>query len=1482
MAVKIKFDNTNNAIAPTFILATRSGDRIGYIPAREIRIIDNLNSYFELNFQVDKFTDNIQTPLWDQIQDFRLVYCPEFDVWFEIYVSIGDEDGTYKIVTAVSLCEAELSQINLYDIEINTENDIARDDYAVTVLFDELDPNASLLNRVLAKAPHYTILHVDASIASIQRSFSFNDICLYDALQQIAEEINCIFVFDSGMTNDGKISRSISVYDLESHCNECGERGSFLRTCSECGSQDISTGYGQDTSIFISSDNLADGITYKANTDSVKNCFKLEAGDDLMTATIANCNPNGSSYIWYISDATRADMSDELRNALTEYDAIYAHYEKEKQFEINADVLDAYNHIIKKYTAFNMDLSPISSPVVGHANLMRLYYDTVDLYLLLHDSMMPSMELEDTTAAEQAISLASSLSFPVAVTDLSICSESTATSAVLAIAKTLVDPRYRVKAISSGYSNGVWSGSFDISNYADETEMASTGSMSVNMTDDYATYVQQRMDKITKDTDENNSTDISSLFALSLDNFKSAIRQYSLVRLQAFADSCQSCLDIMIEQGIANSETWADSGNDLYTTMYVPYYQKLTALQEEIVIREEELAVIAGLYDDDGSLISEGMQTVLLSATDLVHEALNFEKSLGSELWKELIAYRREDTYRNDNYISDGLSNSEVISLATEFLATARKEIYKSATLQHSITANLKNLLVMKEFQPIVKFFSVGNWIRIAVDGTVYRLRIISYEIDYNELDNISITFSDVTKVANGMSDSASILQQAASMASSYDSIARQTTQAKKTQTVVSGWVTDGLALTKMKIIDNAKDQNITWDEHGLLCRQYLPITDSYDKKQLKIINRGLYLTDDNWLTSKAGIGDFTFYNPETGNMEEAYGVIADVLVGNLILSEKVGIYNTDNSIILDKNGIVITTNGENVTGDQKVFTIRKKNADANGIETIENILYADNSGNLHFKGTLHGANGDFTGALTATSLTIKSGNTSVDIDTYVGEHDSVTGAQQTATNAQNTANAANTAAANAQSTANAANTNASNALNTANSASSTASAAQTLANNIYNGVKGIYFTNSSVGSVQISSTVGLKVIGTDNTYFQVKNNAMGFFRADNTAMLYYEDGNMVLSGVIAAAGSYIGGTDGWVIGTDCIYNGGASALGADGGIYLGKDGISISSAIVMKPDGTFIIRNDNASSSDSNYVLRVSPETNADGDIIYTMYLSNVTFDEGFVLPVKHGGTGGTTKSAIEAFGIYRVTSESDLSSLPDVNNGDIGILYSDGEDGSTIVGTYTTTPTSTPGYLSIATYSDTGHRYTSYFGISTSTVAYWNTDGLSGDQSVSNSYARVGVGSTTAGSCGLFVPLNVVVENSTLPITTFKINFTFNMRPAGCSRDLVASWTRGIIVAVYKPGSNGSYTLIARSTYNYPSSWQTTSNTDRAASITLTSSIGLTTGEYYVVFYNGGTRSLTWIKAATVCIPSTSTGAAAGLYLRTGGMWRALTSVS
>lgn len=966
MPIKINFDPSNNPESPTIVLAKKSGDKFGVLPAREINISDSMNDASEMSFNVYKYENGIRCALWDEIADFKLVYCVEWNLWFEITVELDEGTESVKTVSCTSLGHAELSQVMLYNIEINTEEDIAREDYKEpTILYNPEHPENSLLHRIMEKASHYKVVHVDNTIAKIQRMFSFDETSLYDAFQDIAEEIHCLFVLDVKSDENGDIQRTISVYDLESNCITCGYRGEFTDKCPECGSTDINEGYGEDTTIFITSDELSESINLSNDTDSVKNCFKLEAGDDLMTAAIRSCNPNGSDYIWHITDDSKHDMSEELVAKIDEYDEQYAYYQNDYVVLADEnDVVTKYNALVDKYRVYKEDIPKISIPIKGYAALMNAYYNTIDMELYLRSELMPSVDISnDTTAEKEVAKLTASALSPVAVEDIEKVSNTTCDNAVLAMAKIIVDSaRYKVKVENSSVDDGdgikTWTGSFSLTNYSDEEDTATSETIKVTINDDYENFVKQKIDKALDKADVDNLS-IGGLFKMELEEFKAELKKYCLNRLTSFHDACQTCVDILIEQGIADKETWSDDEDGMYDKLYVPYLEKMSALDEEISIRESELAIVSGEVNEDGEVEVYGLQDYLIEEQTKIQNALDFATFLGDKLWEEFCSFRREDKYSNENYISDGLNNTELFEHAREFIKVAQKELYKSAELQRSISADMHNLLVIDKFKPIVDHFKTGNWLRVMADDDIYKLRLIHYEIDYDDIKNIQVEFSDAVKMKDSVSDIQSILDQASSMATSYDTVKRQAKQGEKSNAKLNDWVNDGLDLTNSKIVGDADNQNITWDSHGILCREYIPMNDEYDDRQLKIINRGLYVTTDNWETSKAGIGNFIVYNPTTGQRESMYGVIADTLVGNMILSNKAGIYNESNSITLDENGLIITVNdteknekNEDVVHN-RAFTVQKRMTDSEGNEDIEQLMFVDSNGNLVLNGSI-------------------------------------------------------------------------------------------------------------------------------------------------------------------------------------------------------------------------------------------------------------------------------------------------------------------------------------------------------------------------------------------------------------------------------------------------------------------------------------------------------------------------------------------------
>lgn len=737
------------------------------------------------------------------------------------------------------------------------------------------------------------------------------------------------------------------MYDLEANCKDCGHRDTFVDKCPKCGSTNVTNGYGEYTNVFISRDNLVEEVTYTTDADSVKNCFKLTAGDDLMTAAIRSCNPNGSDYIYYFSDAVRSDMSEQLQEKLSAYDKLYEEYQKTHNFDIDSSFVNNYNAIVTKYIKYDDSLKKIESPITGYPKLMQTYFDTIDMVQFLKNKLMPNITKPDNSAKSQGEYLMENLPSSAATTSLKNLSVSTANNIMISLAQSIVKGSFKITVTETTLSNDVWRGKFNLKSYSDEDDTYTSSPVSIGINENYEEYVRQRIEKILNKSDDN-YYDIVGLFKQDLTVFKSELKKYCLDSLNTFQKCCQSCIDIMVQQGVASDSSTATTSNAInakaiYDSLYVPYYNKLNAIQDEILVREDEVYTVEGKYNNQNELIQDGVQIEIERIIGDVQDTLNFQKFIGDELNKEFCAFLRMDEYSNDNYISDGLDNTELFQNAFDFINVATKELYKSATLQHSITGTLKNFLRMREFAPIVNSFKNGNWITIQIDDEIYKLRIIEYTIDFASSQNIDVTFSDVISAKDIASDIKSILDQASNMATSYGSIVRQSDMNSNFSKKMSDMILKGLDMTNTKIVSSADNQDITWDEHGLLCREFNDILNDYNPCQLKIINHGLYITNDGWKTAKAGVGQFYYFDPKDKVYKEGYGIIADTLVGNLILSSQVGIYNEEKSIEMDKNGIIVTTN----TYNKNVFTIKKEITDDEGNITYERQLYIDDNGNI-------------------------------------------------------------------------------------------------------------------------------------------------------------------------------------------------------------------------------------------------------------------------------------------------------------------------------------------------------------------------------------------------------------------------------------------------------------------------------------------------------------------------------------------------------
>jgi len=956
----IDVDANGQIAQPVLVLSSRGGDKIGVIQnVSSINVTHPLADVAELSFDVTKEIDGNVYADWYKIKDFKFIQMPYDNTWFEATVSIDEENEIVKHVTCTHANESELGQLNLYETEINTESDIGRSDYVETVFYDEENHNASLLHRILKdKAPHYQIYHVDDSLKGLFRVFSFNGDSIQDALNKIADEVNCLFVYGEWSENDGKYHRTISAYDLEDYCQECHTRGEFHDgVCMNCGSTNIVSGYGEDTGIFISKENLAQSINYSSNTDNMKNCFRLVAGDDVMTSAIKSCNPSMSQYMWHFSDDMLEDMSDELAAKITEYEALVEAYKKDIEIGIpSAFIESSYNSLVDKYDDINDELVKITTPITGTVELTEAYYNALNMYGFLKSEMMPPSEkVTDTTATEQLALLQDGDFTEVGIVDASgTIPYTTANSAIQSYAKVYIDTsRYKVSVFTNSIDNKVWTGTITVTAYRDDEDTA-TDTFTITLFDStdnekYADWLTQSVQK-TMASREASDVSVVNLFKTDEDivSFKNRLKLYSLDYLNIMLSMATSAITVLSEQGVASQDTL---DTDIYTQLYLPYLEKSRAIQNEIAVRETELSGLLQPTDEDGvqnpAFQNKGLIDIIEEKQNEIRDALDLHDYLGDTLWEELSFYRRESEYSNPNYISDGLTDGEVIEQAQNFINTATKEIIKASTLQHTISAPLSNFLLLDEFSGLQKKFRVGNWIWLRVDDSIYKLRLANWEVDYDNIDDLDIEFTDSVRVGNVISDVESILSKSRSMATTYDYTARQADKGKDASETVQFFKDSGIDFKAVKAIVSRGNTNIVYDDDGILLKRVDGFKDL--PEQARIYNNGIYITRDAWETVSTGLGHFSYVDPETGDTVDTYGIIADTVIGKLILGENLKIYSESGKFEMGDDGLKVTAiDGED---NSDLFVVQKQKTDDQGRPYVEKYIYVDSNGDVKIAG---------------------------------------------------------------------------------------------------------------------------------------------------------------------------------------------------------------------------------------------------------------------------------------------------------------------------------------------------------------------------------------------------------------------------------------------------------------------------------------------------------------------------------------------------
>ena len=877
--------NTSKLSNPELLLMTKDFQKIGKLGEYTNWNVSVLgNSVDEISFDVAKYVDGKKNPLWNKITDLKVVEVMKYGR-FEISVTYTDNTKTVKSVHGYSL-ETELAQLYLNDFHVNDDDAMTmemteynKDDFdkdgnfIPTVFYNPDDKKHSLLHRVIAdKAPHWDIGYVTPYISldddytieqstQFQRTFTADGTSIYDFLtQDVAEQANVVFIFDT-------IHRLINCYSLSNGLDENGDLKHIA--------------IGSDTNVYISKENLAQEIVLESNKDEIKNCFRIKGGDDTINAYVRAINVTGSNYIYKFDKFQQEDMPKELIVRLNEY---------QKEIEIRKP---QYQKTVEElFKAYDRKSELESSMMPGNAN------DSVDKWIA-------------TTAKEMYDSIKQQLiDNKVGVFKLSDYNKNYfigVSNNVEAMANIYNDSRFTLKMMSDKCSydptTATWTGNFtltkvdDESDYYPKTEEQKDQTFSVSIVgeENEGLFIKQKiMRKLNSqgilDIDEDIYKYLSENEEFTDEKRKEVydyFNQYSLARLKSFRDGYDACISTLQDSNIVSTDTNKNLLYDRYRTLFNITSELYNLRQSQV---DKQINLISDIQNKQAEIQS----------------GLDLETFLGVELYNTMCMYRREDTYENSNYVSDSLTDSECLKKAQELVDIATKELNKACVVQRTISATLNNIFAIPEFEPLWDSFQLYNYIRIRTDDELLKLRIIGVEVSGDTTSDFSVTFADKIESADGTtSDTKSILDQAQSMATSYNSTVMQAKQGKNAKNIFTDIYNNGLNAANA-MIKTDDSESVTISSGGILAKR-MDDVGFYGDKQLRITGNLIVMTNNNWETVAMAIGETSFTDPYTGETSNGYGVIAENLVGKMMLTQKLYVASEKGNVQIDGNGITLS-----------------------------------------------------------------------------------------------------------------------------------------------------------------------------------------------------------------------------------------------------------------------------------------------------------------------------------------------------------------------------------------------------------------------------------------------------------------------------------------------------------------------------------------------------------------------------------------------
>lgn len=282
------------------------------------------------------------------------------------------------------------------------------------------------------------------------------------------------------------------------------------------------------------------------------------------------------------------------------------------------------------------------------------------------------------------------------------------------------------------------------------------------------------------------------------------------------------------------------------------------------------------------------------------------------KLLRELNCYWIEGEYTNDNIaVLETTTPEEELDLSNELLAAGYIELSKMSQPRFAFTIESIDATKQYEFKEQMCALELGRIITVEKEeGVWYYPALLEISMSLDNSDEFTMQFANAMRLDDWGYTYADLIAESSSTSRRISSNWQDLVSYAKEREKLKSIIQNPLDTTLRAATANATNQEFVIDTTGILGRRKLVgSSDKFESEQIRLTNNTLIFTDDNWETSKCALGKVIYDETQpdgSSRTVSSYGLIAETIIGSLIMGERLKIRNPESTVELGSGGITI------------------------------------------------------------------------------------------------------------------------------------------------------------------------------------------------------------------------------------------------------------------------------------------------------------------------------------------------------------------------------------------------------------------------------------------------------------------------------------------------------------------------------------------------------------------------------------------------